>query len=92
MPTPAQIRTALATAQTNTLTYTEMADLLRYAIAAAMVDGSGDIALPWASVSADGVSQSRLTIVEAADLERRFRSLDSGGVIPQLVEFTDRVA
>lgn len=89
MPTPEQIRAAVAQAQSNALSYAEMADLLRYAIASAMVDGSGTITLPWSSVGADGVTQTRISIQEAADLERRFRSLDSGGIVPQLTEFRD---
>jgi hypothetical protein len=87
MPTDAQIRTALAQAQSNALSYAEMADLLRYAIAGAMISGAGEIQIPWQQVSADGVAQSRMTVMEAANLERKFRSLDAGGVVPQFCEF-----
>ena len=88
MPTPEQIQAALVIAQANSLSYVQMADLLRYAISAAMVSGAGDIEIPWNNVSANGVTISRMPITEAVALEIKYRSMDSGGIVPQLMEFS----
>ena len=89
MATPAQIRTALASAQQNRLTYAEKADLLDAAIDSALVNASGEVELPWSTTGANGVTISRMPLKEAVELAAKLRQLDYGGVVSQYVEFTD---
>ena len=88
MPTSAQIQAALAAAQADKLTWAEKADLLEYAITTALLP-NGEVALPAFMVSADGASVQTMTIEQATMIATKWRSLDSGGVIPQYVEFGD---
>lgn len=89
MPTPAQIRTALASAQQNRLSYADKAILLDAAIDAALVNSSGEVELPWTTTGANGVTISRISLKEAVELVTKLRNLDSGGIVGQYVEFTD---
>jgi hypothetical protein len=87
MATAAQIQAALADAQTNALSWSDKAALLRRAIDSAIISGSGDCEIPWQTTAADGVSIQRIAIKDAVEMAIRFESLDSGGVVPQYVEF-----
>jgi hypothetical protein len=89
MATAAVIRQALANAQSGRLSYAEKADLLDAAIDNALVSSSGEVKLPWAVVSADGVSTSRMTVAEAVELSAKLRRLDCGGVVSQPIEFRE---
>lgn len=89
MATAAQIQAALADAQTNALSWGDKATLLRRAIDNALLDGSGLCIVPWNNVASDGTSIARLTIDAAVALAVKLESLDSGGVIPQYVEFSE---
>lgn len=89
MPTPAQIHLALANAQANRLSYADKADLLDAAIDNALVNSSSEVSLPWTAVSADGVSNSRMSLEAAVDLSARLRRLDCGGVVSQPIEFRE---
>lgn len=89
MATPAQIRTALASAQQNRLGYAEKADLLDAAIDSALVSSSGEVELPWTTTGANGVTISRITLMDAVKLSAQLRQLDCGGVVGQYLEFTD---
>ena len=87
MATAAQIQAALADAQTNALGWGDKATLLRRAIDNAIINGSGECEIPWQTTGANGVSITRISIKDAVDMAIRFESLDSGGIVPQFVEF-----
>jgi hypothetical protein len=87
MATAAQIQAALADAQTNALSWSDKAALLRRAIDNAIISGTGECEIPWQTTSADGVSIQRIAIKDAVDMAIRFEALDSGGIVGQYVEF-----
>jgi hypothetical protein len=88
MATTAQVQAALADAQANALGWGDKAALLRRAIDNAIINGSGECELPWQTTGANGISITRITIKEAVDMAIRFESLDCGGIVGQLVEFS----
>lgn len=89
MATPAQIQAALAEAQQASLSWGEMAALLKYAIVQAQISGSGTVQLPVASVSADGTSVNQLPIDQASALAAKWESMDYGGVVGQYAELRE---
>lgn len=88
--TSAQIQAALATARQNDLDWSDMAALLKQAIINAIVSSSGEVALPWSSVDADGTAVTRMTLSEAQEAYARFNALASGGAVSQFAEFSER--
>lgn len=91
MATAAQIQAALATAKANDLTYADMAILLKAAILAALVDGTGSLILPWQSTASDGTSVTRTSIEAAQRLLEFCQRNMSGGVVSQPGEFRSPV-
>ena len=90
MATTALIQAALATARANDLDWSDMAVLLKQAITNALVSDTGEVELPFTSVGADGTSITRMSIAEATALFQRMNALASGGIVPQLCEFSER--
>jgi hypothetical protein len=87
MATTAQVQAALAEASSSSLSWAQKATLLRRAIDNAIVSGSGECELPWTQTGANGVNISRISLKEAVDMAIKFEALDSGGIVPQFVEF-----
>lgn len=87
MATRAQIEAALATAQANRLTWSEKADLLEDAMTTALLPDGVTLALPAFMVSSDGTSASTMTLEAAGNLALKWRNMDTGGIVPQYVEF-----
>jgi hypothetical protein len=85
--TPAQIQTALADAQANNLSYAHKAILLSAAIDQSLVNGSGEVSLPWTSTGSDGTTITRMSLNDAVTLLARLRSMQYGGIVGQYVEF-----
>ena len=86
MATPAQIQAALADAQAASLSWGEMAVLLKRAIVNAQINGSGTVQIPIQSTASDGTSVTMMSITEAAKLAAKWESMDYGGVVSQYAE------
>lgn len=85
---PATVQAAIAAAQAAEIDWSDMALLLKRAITHAILSASGEVELPWASTGADGVQMSRISLADATAMYAKFKSLGSGGIVPQLVEFS----
>ncbi len=87
MATAAQIQAALATAKASDISYGDMAILLKAAILASYLDGTGALTLPWVTTASDGTSISRVSVDQAKHMLEYCQRLASGGVVSQPAEF-----
>jgi len=85
--TSVQIQAALAEANAADLSFDDMAKLLKRAIVNAIINGSGELALPWQTVGSDGTSIARLPLDAAQRLLDFCIQRASSGVVAQLAEF-----
>ena len=86
MATAAQLRSFVGSSVS--ITPQQMVAKIDEVIAAAMMDPSTlEAAMPWQSVSADGVSNSRSSLADLRALRQMYIDQCSGGVVGQYVEF-----
>jgi hypothetical protein len=88
MASESEVAAALALAQSAELTYSQMATLLKHAIVSAMIDGSGNLVIPWQTTGSDGTTISRMQLSEARLLLKFLQSNSGGGVLLQPIEFS----
>lgn len=86
---PATVQAAVAAAQAADIDWSDMALLLKQAITQAILSATGEVELPWSSTGADGVQMTRISLEDATKMYAKFNSLSSGGLVPQLVEFSN---
>lgn len=86
-PTNAQLQLAIVNARAYSLSWDDIAEIVKTGIAFAQLNGSLEAEFTWSSVNSDGTSVTRMSMLDAVKFYQLINNLNTGGIVAQYCEF-----